>query len=169
MKLATPRLELVAATPSLLRAELESPATLAALLGVVTPAVWPAPLNTRETVEYTLRFLEGGPDRDGWMSWYFIRQDGRILIGLGGFAGRPSEGSVEVGYSLLEEHQRQGFATEAVAELVRHAFTLPAVDRVVAQTLPELAPSIAVLVRLGFTFDGPGAEAGVIRYVLQKS
>jgi RimJ/RimL family protein N-acetyltransferase len=168
VKLATARLELIAATPALLRAELESPDALARALGIATPAVWPAPLNSRETVEYTLRFLEGGPGREGWMSWYFVRREDRELVGQGGFAGGPSNGTVEVGYSLLERHQKRGYASEAVAALIQRAFSFPEVATVAAQTLPELKHSIRLLERLGFTLTGPGSEEGTIEFVLRR-
>jgi RimJ/RimL family protein N-acetyltransferase len=168
VKLLTGRLELVAATPALLRAELGSPAALAGALGVAPPPVWPPPLNTRETVEYTLRYLEGGPGREGWMSWYFIRRADRQLVGLGGYAGAPEGGAVEVGYSILEAEQRKGYATEAVSALVERAFALPDVDTVAAQTLPELAPSIRVLQRLQFSFAGEGSEPGAVRYTKRR-
>jgi [ribosomal protein S5]-alanine N-acetyltransferase len=164
MKLLTRRLDLVAATPALLRAELDSPSALAASLGVAVPQGWPAPLNSRESVEYTLRFLEGGPDRAGWMSWYFIQ--GRDLVGLGGFTGLPVDGSVEIGYSILDQYQRQGLATEAMTALIAHAFSFPEIQTIAAQTLPDLTASIRTAERLGFTFTGPGSEAGVIRYSL---
>jgi RimJ/RimL family protein N-acetyltransferase len=167
MKLSTDRLELIAATPELLRAELESPVHLAALLGVAAPAVWPPPLNTRATVEYTLDFLEGGPERAGWMAWYFVRKAGRVLIGQGGYCGSPADGAVEIGYSVLEAHQKQGYATEAARALVERAFSL-GVRTVTAQTMPELPPSIRVLERLGFRQVGAGSEAGAIRFTLSR-
>jgi RimJ/RimL family protein N-acetyltransferase len=108
VKLSTQRLDLIAATPELLRAELEQPARLATLLDVAVPEVWPPPLNSVETVRYTLRFLEGLPQRAGWMSWYFVRREGRVLVGQGGYCGRPERGAVEIGYSLLEAHQKRG-------------------------------------------------------------
>lgn len=74
------------------------------------------------------------------------------------------EGLVEIGYSILPQHQRQGFATEAAAGLVRNAFTHSEVHGVVAETLPELVASIGVLEKCGFGFVGDGSEPGVIRY-----
>jgi RimJ/RimL family protein N-acetyltransferase len=168
MRLSTQRLDLIAATPELLRAELEQPARLAALLGVAPPEVWPPPLNSAETVEYALRFLEGDPERAGWMSWYFVRHEGRVLVGQGGYCGRPEGGSVEIGYSLLEAHQKRGYATEAVRALIERAFSFDGVHTVTAQTLPDLSPSIRVLERLGFRWVGAGSEEGAIRYALEK-
>ena len=75
---------------------------------------------------------------------------------------------MEVGYSLLEAFQKRGFATEAMRALIDRAFSMPDVNMVIAQTLPELTPSIRVLERLGFRFAGLGAEEGAIRYELPR-
>jgi RimJ/RimL family protein N-acetyltransferase len=168
VKLSTQRLDLIAATPELLRAELEQSARLATLLEVAVPEVWPPPLNTVETVQYTLRFLEGLPERAGWMSWYIVRHEGRVLVGQGGYCGLPEDGAVEIGYSLLEAHQKRGYATEAARALVERAFAFDDVHTVTAQTLPDLGPSIRVLERLGFRMVGAGSEEGAIRYALRK-
>ena len=53
--IATPRLELVAATPAVLRAELAGTAALAAALGATVPADWPPEFYDRDAIEYTLR------------------------------------------------------------------------------------------------------------------
>jgi hypothetical protein len=45
----------------------------------------------------------------------------------------------------MEMHQRQGYATEAVGALLSWAFQGPAVQMVVADTLPGLTPSIRVM------------------------
>jgi len=169
VRLTTARLELVAATPELLRAELEGTTRLARLLGVSIPEVWPPPLNGADTVRYALRFLEEGPECAGWMSWYFLLREPRTLVGQGGYCGLPDTGRVEVGYSLLEAHQRRGYATEAVRALVERAFSQPGVETVIAHTLPELTPSIRVLERLGFRLAGPGTEEGSVRYALEAA
>lgn len=158
----TQRLELIAATPALLQAELDG--RLAEALNVVV-GEWPPPLNDESTLRYTLEFLSAGDDNAGWMSWYIVRSDGRILIGQGGYAGRPRDGVVEIGYSLVPAHQKQGYATEAAQALVERAFALGA-HTVTAQTLPSLAPSIGVLTRLEFVFAGEGDEPGSIGYRL---
>lgn len=161
-------MELIAATPEFLRAELDGSARLAMRLDAVVPESWPPPLNSAETVQYALRFLEGGPDRAGWMSWYIVCAAPRVLVGQCGYCGRPDDGSVEVGYSLLEAYQERGYATEAVRALIQNAFSHPEVHTVAAQTLPSLAPSIRVLERLGFGFAGAGSEDGAVRYALHR-
>ena len=118
-------------------------------------------------MRWTLELLSADPEASGWAAWYFILEGReRVVIGCGGFRGRPSpDGTVEIGYSILERHQRQGLAPEAVRSLVAWAFSHPEVKRVVAHTLPELRPSIRVLEACGFEFVGPGEEAGTIFFV----
>lgn len=62
---------------------------------------------------------------------------------------RAERWQAEIGYTLAREHQRNGFALEGVARLVRFAFEDLGLRRVVAITLVENAPSIALLERLG--------------------
>lgn len=171
--IATPRLELIAATPTLLRAELEGRRVLETALGASVPAEWPPALFDRSAMEYTLERLEADDDQSGWWLWYIVRHvaDGtaRTAVGICGYKGAPDEsGSVEVGYSILDAYQGQGYATEAVAGLLARAFEEPEVRRVVAETLPELARSIGVLRRLGFEEAGSGSEAGAVRYELPR-
>ena len=82
----------------------------------------------------------------------------------------PSEdGTVEIGYGVVAEHQRRGYATETVRAFLAHAFVSPKVRRVIAETYPHLAPSIGVLEKCGFTFIGDGSEPGVIRYEIERA
>ncbi|MBD0327516.1 MAG: GNAT family N-acetyltransferase, partial [Pyrinomonadaceae bacterium] len=90
-------------------------------------------------------------------------------IGGCGFKGKPAaDGTVEIGYSMLPEFQCAGYATEAAGALVRWAFSHAEVARVIAETYPELRPSIRVLEKNGFRFIGDGSEERVIRYALTR-
>jgi ribosomal-protein-alanine N-acetyltransferase len=91
------------------------------------------------------------------------------LLGICGFKGRPDEaGSVEIGYSILRQFRANGYATEAVARLVKWAFSHQNVTEVSAETLPHLRQSIRVMEKNGFTLTGPGSEQGVIRYAVKR-
>jgi [ribosomal protein S5]-alanine N-acetyltransferase len=172
VRLSTQRLELLSAAPDLLRAELESPALLAQRLGAAVPLSWPPQYHDTPAMRWTLRRLEEDTAPAGWYLWYFLlRTAGEpLLLGAGGFKGPPDEdGSVEVGYSIVTEHHRRGYASEAVAGLLAFAFEHTGVTRVLAETLPELAGSIGVLRKRGFAFVGAGSEPGVIRFELTRS
>ena len=104
------------------------------------------------------------------ISFFAVIAGASAVIGNGGFKGRPGEdGTVEIGYSIMEEHQGAGYATEAVKALIAWAFGHPEVARVVAETYPDLAKSIRVLKKNGFTETGPGLEEGVIRFEFTRA
>jgi [ribosomal protein S5]-alanine N-acetyltransferase len=151
---------------------------LAGALGLEVPPAWPPEFYDRDAIHYTLTWLEAHPADADWGFYYLaLRRDGApsLLVGAGGFKGAPDpEGTVEVGYSVLPEHQRQGYATEAVDCWVRFAFASERVERVIAHTLTSLQPSIRVLERSGFRYAGlaedPDAPPGeqVVRYELPR-
>ena len=174
IRLTTERLELIAATPEMVRAEIEDRPRFSRLLGARVPEKWPPPLNDEESMRFALRYLEAHPGAPGWMQWYFIlRGDGaggRVAIGNGGFKGNPTpDGMVEVGYSVLEEYQKVGLGTEAVQALLSWAFGHPEVTRVTAETFPDLTPSIRVLKKTGFVLIGKGSEERTIRFELPRT
>jgi ribosomal-protein-alanine N-acetyltransferase len=171
----TSRLLLLPATPDFLRADLEGPAELAARLGFRVPPGWPPELYDAPAIEYTLAHLEAHPGTPQWGFYYFVRKpegpagsEEAFVLGAGGYKGAPAEGTVEVGYSILADHQRRGYATEAVRGFLAHAFSHGEVERVIAQTLPELAPSIGVLEKCGFHLLGAGSEEGAICYEITR-
>jgi RimJ/RimL family protein N-acetyltransferase len=166
----TERLELVPATVELVRAALDGEPVLAARLGVVVPATWPPEYLDPPALEFAMARLAEGPEQAGWWFYFVVLArgaTGRTLIGCAGYKGPPSpDGTVEVGYGIVREHHRQGYASETVRALLERAFAVPGVQRVIAETLPELIPSIGVLRKSGFRFIGDGAEPGVIRFEL---
>ena len=170
--IATERLDLVPATPRLLRAALGPREGLAAALEVRVPESWPPQYLDAAAIEFTLARLEEGERHAGWWMYFILLREpdgGRTLVGSGGYAGPPApDGSVEVGYGIVTDHQRRGYASEAVRGLVRRAFARPEIGKVTAQTLPELAPSIGVLLKCGFRRAGAGADPGAIRFDLER-
>ena len=167
--LRTARLDLVPATPTLARADLAGRAALAEALGLDVPEGWPPELFDESALRFSLEKLEEGPEQAGWWFYYAVQRAGRVLVGIAGYKGPPAGGTVEIGYAMLPEHRRQGYATEASAALIAHAFERPDVEAVLAETLPTLLPSIGVLEKLGFVFEGEGSAPGVIRYRLARA
>jgi [ribosomal protein S5]-alanine N-acetyltransferase len=167
-------LQLIPATPDMLRAELRGCAELAQYLGIRVPASWPPELYERTVIADVLAQMLEQPDRPEWWLHYFAVRDeeqgDRVLVGNGGFKGPPqSDGNVEIGYSILPEFRRQGYAAEATVQLVAKAFAHPEVTRVVAETLPEMLPAIGVLGKAGFKFAGEGSDEGLVRYELSRT
>ena len=180
--LHTQRLELRPATARALRAELADRDAFARALGVNVPDSWPPDLYDHDAVRWTLAQLgereDGGPFGTHYMILVSREPSARTtgtLIGVGGFKGPPDAlGEVEIGYGVLPEFQRRGYATEAVRAWLGFAFSDPRVRTVVGQTLASLTPSIGVLEKTGFVFDGAGEDAEappgerIVRYVVAR-
>jgi ribosomal-protein-alanine N-acetyltransferase len=173
----TPRLILMPATSESLRAELVGRDVLAEVLDVDVPESWPPELYDADAVRWTLSALESRRGRGGWSFYYVVERPApgtrARLAGGGGFVGAPdATGTVEIGYSIVPERRRRGYAREAVDAWVAWAFTHAGVSRVVAHTLRALTPSIRVLQSAGFTYVGPHAAPGepdAIQYELRRA
>jgi [ribosomal protein S5]-alanine N-acetyltransferase len=101
-----------------------------------------------EALPATVQALRDGMDPD-WFGYLIIDPTTITVIGLGGFTGPPTDGSVEIGYSIAPAHRGRGHATEAARRWLDIA-TARGVTLVCAHTLAEENPSTAVLRRLGF-------------------
>lgn len=170
--LRTKRLELVSGTLEHARAEKHNRKKLPQLLNAKFPYNWPPPLNDDESTNYFLKYAEENPHAGGFTFWYIIlhKFNTRAVIGNIGFKGMPTEnGTVEVGYSIMETHQKKGYAPEALAALIKWAFIQPKVKSIIAETFPDLIPSQRVLEKNGFQSIGEGSEPGIIRYELKKN
>jgi len=167
--LKSDRLTLIASTLEHVRTELEAPERLSGLLNAAVSKAWPTGEYDRDAMEFFRACFEaGGEAVAGWYGWYAVRDadsaSPRALVGAGGYFGpADSDGTVEIGYSVLPEWQRRGYASEMVASLVAHAFTFVGTKRVIAHTTEANPASIAVLSRCGFQTAGTGRE-GALRF-----
>jgi len=161
---------LVAATPELVAADLEGGEAFGLAIDAEVPDNWPPDLYESTAMRVALEQLQD-PAEHGWSLWYLLpsRHQPPKVMGICGFKGKPDQaGSVEIGYSVLQQFQVQGYATEAVSRLLVWAFSHQNVREVTAETLPHLRQSIRVMEKNGFTFRGPGSEYGVVRYGVDK-
>ena len=173
----TARLLLLQASADTLGAELVSRDALGTAIGVAVPDSWPPELYDADAVRWTINWLAEHPENADWSIYYIAEAPADAasrprLVGVVGYKGAPDEqGVVEIGYGVVPEHRRRGFASEAVEGLLARAFADARVRMVIAHTLPELVASIGVLRSTGFSFDGPGNdphEPAAIRYVLPR-
>jgi RimJ/RimL family protein N-acetyltransferase len=72
-------------------------------------------------------------------------------IGICGFIKRSFLDAPDVGFALLPEHEKQGFAKEAAAATLQFGFDNLRFEKVYAITLPSNLASINLLTKLGFT------------------
>ena len=167
-EIKTKRLALIPASVKSMEAEIESPTELARLLKIRLPKAWPPPLNDDASQRWMLDYLHKHAG-SRWGMWYIaLKTKPSQLIGNCGFKGAPVRGAVEIGYSIAPEFQRRGYASEAAGGLLRFAFDDPEVQRVLAETFPDLMPSIGVLRKCGFRRVQGNSEPGAIRFSLPR-
>ena len=167
---ASHEITLVASTLDHINKEFESTEALALKLGAAVSNNWPPGEYDLDALTFFReRFETEGKAAEGWYGWYAVRDalgdNPRTLVGAGGYFGPPDEdGSVEIGYSILPEWQRRGYASTLVSALVANAFAIAQVNRVIAHTTDANRASIGVLQRCFFARIGPGREPGLVRF-----
>ncbi len=111
-------------------------------------------------------FGRRGPDdmRRGFGMYHIVRASDRLVVGEVGFHQPPADATVELGFGLAESCRGTGYASEALAELVRWAFSQPGLDQVVARTMDTNLAAQNVLKRVGFRYVSPDGEFD--RYVI---
>ena len=92
-------------------------------------------------------------DRDEAHRYPVFDADERVLLGEVCKFGRPHPVMREIGYLLGKGHEGLGYAAEASAALVRVAFEIEGVRRVLIHCAVENEASAAVARRLGFELD----------------
>ena len=173
--MVTERLRLVPATIALCDAEVRGADFVARTLGATVPDSWPPPVFEPDDVARVRQQLVADPTASRWTLYYVLRQSesgtaAPALIGIAGFIAPPTrDGIVEIGYAIVPQHQRQGFATEAVNALLELALTDASVRVVVATAYVDLHPSIRVLQKAGFSETAYTPATGLMRFEYRRS
>jgi RimJ/RimL family protein N-acetyltransferase len=112
--------------------------------------------DARYVLRLRLEQMRAEPALQQWLLRLMVPRDGpRCAVGHIGFHGPPDAGGrVEVGYTVLPEHRRQGLATEACLALFAWARDEHGVTRFRASVSPDNEPSLAVVRKLGFRQTG---------------
>jgi len=121
--------------------------------------VAPGYLDVPEALRRTRDELANGMPSQ-WYSHLIIDVDTNTVVGFGGYKGPPTDGEVEIGYSVAPSFQQRGHATAAALLLIEQARAAGAV-RVCAYTLAETNASTRVLTRCGLTMTEVVADAEV--------
>ena len=157
-----PQVRLVPATVQLLNALNDDRALFRELMGSPVPDGWP---EFPEAIAFTLKHLQDAPEADrAWSMQFFVDPATGRLLGSGGFAARPVDRAVEIGYEVAPAFRGRGFGTAAARALVERAVASGEVDHVIAHTRAGPNPSTGVLVSLGFEHvaDQEDAEVGTV-------
>lgn len=161
--LRTARLRLVAITPEMLAAETTGRAALGALLDAEVPRDWPPEEWEAHVWAHILALYRASPSSFGWHRYMVTDEKPAQLVGcLGGFP--CADGDVEIGYSVTNGRQRQGFGSEAAAALTHWLLQRPEVRSVSAQAFETATASIRIMQHCGMQGVGAGDHAGTVRY-----
>ena len=157
-----PQVRLVSATVPLLNALNEDRTVFCELMGSPVPDGWP---EFPEAIGFTLEQLQNTPEADhAWSMQFFVDPATERLLGSGGFAARPVDRAVEIGYEVAPEFRGRGFGIAAARALVERAVASGEVDHVIAHTRAGPNASTGVLMSLGFEHvaDQDDPEVGTV-------
>ena len=159
----TARLRLVAITPEMLSAETLGRGALGGLLHAAVPADWPAEHWESHVWAHILAQYRAQPGTFGWHRYIVTEDRPNQLIGcVGGFP--CANGDVEIGYSVADSAQRQGYGCEAAGALMTWLLRRSEVRSVSAQAFETAPASIKIMQRCGMSCVGAGDHPGTVRY-----
>jgi len=115
--------------------------------------------QARDFIEERLR----GSYRDhGFGMWLTIQKSDDTPVGIAGLIRREGLDMPDVGYAFIQRVWGRGYAKEAAAAVLAHAQGPLGIEKLAAITSPENFASMAVLRKIGFTYQGmielPGIE-----------
>lgn len=128
------------------------------MLELVNDPDWVRFIGDRQvrTLEDARRYIESGPvamyAELGIGMDLVALKDTHRPIGVCGLVKREGLDDVDLGFALLPEFRRQGYAFEAARATVRHGFEQLGFPRIAAIAAATNRRSIALLERLGFEF-----------------
>lgn len=147
----TQRLELLPLDPQAAAALPHNRAAAAELIGAHLSPSWPA----RDLLDVLPLQAAAGAEQARYGVWAIIERSSRTVIGDIGFFGPPGpEKTVEIGYSIVADRRRHGYATEAATTLIDWALSQPGIEVVIARCEESNHPSVRTLERLGFSRTG---------------
>jgi RimJ/RimL family protein N-acetyltransferase len=85
--------------------------------------------------------------------FFMHRVEDNVVVGEIGCAFVET-GVVEIGYAVVPSCWGRGYATDAVRELITRTQSIPAIERIIANTPLDRPASGRVLAKAGFTWTG---------------
>jgi [ribosomal protein S5]-alanine N-acetyltransferase len=165
-KLVTERLILIPFTKQMCKNLLDDDYNDLIVMGLVKGKGWPDK-DVLETLPRILNNLSKVESPTGFESWMIIKKETSELIGDLGFKGfNAEECNIDIGYGIIEEERRKGFAKEALTEIINWALSKETVKEITANCLVENAASINLLA--GFNFIVLRTENEMIYWTLKN-
>jgi len=91
--------------------------------------------------------------RFGFGLYLTSRRDSGAPVGICGLVKREGLADVDVGFALLSQYCSRGYAAESAAAVLAYGKQQLRLQRIVAITAPDNHASVAVLEKIGLTFE----------------
>src|SRR5437763_1629982 len=114
MIIETARLRLVPMTLAYVSGPPDDRQLLARELDVEVPACWPPELWDQDAQDWCRKILEVDPQTPWIPRCIVLREPRPVACGVVGFGAPDAEGRVMIGYGVLPEFRRSGYAAEAL-------------------------------------------------------
>jgi [ribosomal protein S5]-alanine N-acetyltransferase len=125
--------------------------------------LWPADLRTSDKVAAILKGSIEHWDRWEFGPWTVLERSSDRIVGRVGLEYTTKFGhpEVEVEWFIDPGAWGRGYATEMAQEAVRAAFTTLGLDELISYTTPDNSASLAVMEKLGMTYERDVENAGM--------
>jgi RimJ/RimL family protein N-acetyltransferase len=109
--------------------------------------------DIRTAERYIADRLRKGYAEQGFGFWKVSLKETGKPIGMCGLVKREALEDVDLGFAFLPEHEGKGFGYEAASATMKYAQNVRRIKKLVAITVEYNEASIALLKKLGFTYD----------------
>lgn len=130
-------------------------------------------LNEQDATEYIKNKVIAQFKRLGYGNYTLIRKEDGVKVGSAGLYDRDGLEGIDIGFALLPQYERKGYAIEASCIVRDAAFEQFDLEEIGAITTKDNKGSQTLLERLGFSFQTytilPNDEEELMYYALLKS
>jgi RimJ/RimL family protein N-acetyltransferase len=92
-------------------------------------------------------------ERNGFGLYLVVLKQQEVPIGICGLIKRESLADVDVGFALLPQFRKQGYAFESASAVLSYSKSVLKIDRIVAITSVDNVASGRLLEKLGMRFE----------------
>lgn len=149
-KLTTERLTLIPFTTKICENIIKNNFSDITKMGFIKGISWPDK-DVIETIPRIIKNLAKVAAPTGYESWMIIKNDTLEVIGDIGFKGYNVQiQNIDLGYGIIKEERRKGYAEEACLKIINWAFTQEKVREIMACCQVNNFSSINLLKKLKF-------------------
>ncbi|MBA2721246.1 MAG: GNAT family N-acetyltransferase [Chloroflexi bacterium] len=158
LRIRGPRLDLTPLPATAAAALPDDRATASRVLVAALPDAWPQ----ADLLDVLPMQAAAEPDDERFGIWLMIERETNTVVGDIGFLGPPDGGRVEMGFSVIPDRRRRGYATEAALALGDWVLGEPGIDELVARS--EVANEASAKTLAGTGFFREDERGGVISW-----